>query len=193
MTARETATRRGPLVAGVVALLATQVLLGVSGSALFADADSDPLRPVDAIVVLGGEHDGREAYGIELAESGLAPVVVMSNPYGDDDPVMRRLCRGGLSVEVICEAPEPSTTRGEAMMTRRLADTYGWSSVAVVSWRYHLPRVRYIFSQCFSSEPGSVLATAVPRDYDFSLVHWEYTFLYQYAGFAKAAVQASCS
>ena len=61
--------------------------------------------------------------------------------------------------------------------------------VVVVSWRYHLPRARYIFDQCFA---GEVTMQAVPRTYDFSLVHWEYTYLYQLAGFTKAAIQGDC-
>ena len=40
-----------------------------------------------------GEHDGREDFGIGLAKQGWASTVVISNPYGDGDPVMKRVCR----------------------------------------------------------------------------------------------------
>ena len=106
MPVREAISRRGPLLSSVAAILGAQVLLGASGTALFATADNDALKPVDAIVVLGGEHDGRDAYGLELAESGVAPVVVLSNPYEDDDWVMRKMCRDTSDIQVICEAPE---------------------------------------------------------------------------------------
>lgn len=165
-------------------------VVGVGGYLTFTKAKTDPIGRADAIIVLGGEHDGREAYGIELAEQGVADTVVLSNPYGKSDAVMKKYC--GVQTDkysVLCEKPVPSTTRGEAIFTQDLAQERGWDHVVVVSWRYHLPRAQYIFGQCFS---GVVSMEAVPRAYDFSLVHWEYTYLYQLAGFAKAAVQGDC-
>ncbi len=47
--------------------LVVTVVGGTVGYQLFTRTHDDPLREVDAIVVLGGEHDGREDYGIELA------------------------------------------------------------------------------------------------------------------------------
>jgi len=164
--------------------------VGVGGYVAFTKAPVDPITPADAIIVLGGEHDGREAYGISLAERGVADTVVLSNPYGAADPTMKKYC--GVETDtysVLCEEPEPSTTRGEAIFTQQLAEERGWDHVVVVSWRYHLPRARYIFDQCFA---GEVTMQAVPRTYDFSLVHWEYTYLYQLAGFTKAAIQGDC-
>jgi uncharacterized SAM-binding protein YcdF (DUF218 family) len=164
--------------------------VGVVGYLAFTKARVDPLVAADAIVVLGGEHDGREAYGISLAQQGLATTVVLSDPYGSSDPTMRKACAASTSqFEVLCIPPSPSTTRGEAMFTETLARERGWNHVIVVTWRYHLPRARYIFDQCFD---GTVTMRPTPRAYDFSLVEWEFTYLYQIAGFVKAGVQGSC-
>lgn len=73
-------------------LLAFLLLIGASGFILFTNAPTDPLQRADAVVVLGGEHDGREDYGIALARNGWAPTVLISNPYHSSDPVMRRVC-----------------------------------------------------------------------------------------------------
>ncbi|OZC49899.1 hypothetical protein CH289_17095 [Rhodococcus sp. RS1C4] len=165
-------------------------VVGVGGYLTFTKARIDPITKADAIIVLGGEHDGREAYGVSLAEQGVADTVVLSDPYGPSDPYMKKYC--GVTTEkysVLCEEPIPSTTRGEAIFTQRLAEERGWDHVIVVSWRYHLPRAKHIFGQCFD---GDVTMQAVPRTYNFSLVYWEYTYLYQLAGFAKAAVQGDC-
>nr|WP_158021434.1 YdcF family protein [Mycolicibacterium chubuense] len=167
-------------------------LNGFTGTLLFTHAKPDPLRKVDAIVVLGGEHDGREAYGLKLAQRGYAPTVLMSDPYGSKDPVMRKACRPRAGIEVICRPPVPSTTRGEALMTRAFADARGWRSIIVISWRYHLPRARHIFEQCFASSTRTVVMRDVPRAYPFSVAQWQYTYLYQYAGFVKAEIQGSC-
>lgn len=171
------------------------VLVGVYwglGYQLFYREHQDSLRHVDAIVVLGGEHDGREDYGLQLAREGYARTVVVSDPYLNDgynrggQALMQRICASSTaSIEVICFTRDPSTTRGEAMFTERLARERGWKSVIVISWRYHLVRARYIFGQCFS---GDVVMRGVPRDYGRSPVMWGYQFAYQYGGLAKAAV-----
>lgn len=177
------------VVAIVIPVLVVSVV-GVGGYFTFTRAATDPMRKADAIIVLGGEHDGREAYGVELAEQGIADTVVMSNPYGPKDPYMKKYCDTSTDdYSVLCVKPKPSTTRGEAIFTQQLAEEHGWDHVVVVSWRYHLPRARYIFDQCFA---GDVTMEAVPRSYNFSLVYWEYTYLYQIAGFVKAAIQGDC-
>ena len=189
---RRSGVRAGPVPAAVYALIAVLFLNGATGTLFFAHARPDPLAKVDAIVVLGGEHDGREAYGLKLAQQGYAPTVLMSDPYGPRDPVMKRYCRRQADIEVICRPPVPSTTRGEALMTRALAEQRGWRSVIVISWRYHLPRARRIFDVCFGAPDRTVIVADVPRTYRFSVAQWQYTFLYQYGGFVKAEVQGSC-
>lgn len=168
-------------------------LNGASGTILFARAKADPLQRADAIVVLGGEHDGREAYGLSLAEQGYATTVLLSNPYSSKDKVMLKACAPRADIEVICQPPIPSTTRGEALFTRKFAGERGWKSVIVVSWRYHLPRARKIFDECFVTPGRSVILRDVPRLYPFSVAQWQYTYLYQYGGWVKAELQGPCS
>ncbi len=71
----------------------------------------DPPAPADAILVLGGAHDGREELGLRLAREGYAPLVLFSDPY-DGSARMNRICHGGYSFEVRCFDPDPRTTRG---------------------------------------------------------------------------------
>lgn len=170
----------------VVALAA----VGGIGYALFGVDRQDALRKVDAIVVLGGEHDGREQYGIDLARAGWSTNVVLSNPYGHADRTMQELCDTRIGdVTVMCEIPAPSTTRGEAMFTERLSRERGWKSVIVISWGYHLTRSRYIFDNCYS---GGTVMRAVPREYRYGPADWELIYLYQFVGTAKAAIQGTC-
>lgn len=190
MTLRRRRYRTYTALAALVMLL---FLNGASGTVLFARAKADPLRQADAIVVLGGEHDGREAYGISLAEQGFAPTVVLSNPYAAKDKVMQKVCAERRDIEVICQPPIPKTTRGEAIFTRKFADERHWRSVIVISWRYHLPRARKIFDECFVTPGRSVIMRDVPRRYPFSVAQWQYTYLYQYGGWVKAEIQGPCS
>ena len=174
-----------------VVMTVTVTATGVVGYQLFVRDHSDPLRKADAIVVLGGEHDGREDYGLQLAREGYASTVVVSDPYINEwynsvgKELMSRVCNSSTAqIEVICFQPDPSTTRGEAMYVEKLAEKRGWSSVIVISWRYHLVRARYIFGQCFS---GQVVMRGVPRSYDIGVFGWVHQFAYQYGGLAKAA------
>lgn len=168
------------------------VLVTVSGYFVFNRAASSPLAKADAVVVLAGEHDGREDYGISLAQRGLAPTVVLSNPYRSNDEVMRRVCTARYyRVEVICDQPPQTTTRGEAMMASALAAQRHWRRLIVVTWRFHLPRTRFTFDRCL---PRGTTASyvAVPRQYLYSVAVWELQYLYQYAALAKAAVVPPC-
>lgn len=166
---------------------------GVAGYFILGKAADSAASRVDAVVVLGGEHDGREGYGLALTRQGLASTLVLSDPYPADDRLMSHMCLGRYhAVEVICSRPDPMTTRGEAIMTRRLALERHWKSVLVVSWRYHLPRARLLFHQCLSNIGVSVAAKAVPRDYVYPVWYWQYTYLYQFAGIAKAVTVDHC-
>ncbi|MDA2895454.1 YdcF family protein [Mycolicibacterium sp. BiH015] len=185
--------RHRHLVYASMAMLVVLLFLnGASGTILFARAKADPLKRADAIVVLGGEHDGREAYGLKLAKQGYADTVLLSNPYPTWDKTMKAACEPRGDIRVICRPPVPSTTRGEALMTRELADRFGWNTVIVISWRYHLPRARKIFDECFSSATRHVIMRDVPRVYLFSVAEWQYTYLYQYGGWVKAEI-VGCS
>ena len=181
-----------PVSASITVIVLLLFVNGASGTIFFAHAHPDPLERADAIVVLGGEHDGREAYGLRLAEQGYADTVLMSDPYGSTDSVMKKSCRPRSGFEVLCLPPVPSTTRGEALMARTLAETRGWHSIIVVSWRYHIPRARRIFELCFTSPARTVIMRDVPRTYPFSVAEWQYTYLYQYGAWIKAEVQGSC-
>lgn len=176
----------------VLVLVVVLVDIGISGYVGLTNAKVDTLQRADAIIVLGGEHDGREDYGLQLAREGWASTVVISNPYWDGDPVMKRVCHDPKDVEVICVRPDPLTTRGEALVMRRLADERSWSKIIVISWRYHLPRARLVFQQCFSNQPDSAVMTDVPRRYQYSPLAWEFVYAYQWAGLAKAAIQGEC-
>ena len=170
----------------VAALMVVQLGGAVVGYRLFTDPPTQPPVHSDAIVVLGGEHDGREAFGIDLARAGFADTVLLSNPYPDDDPTMRAACQSSdRQVRIVCFTPRPSTTTGEALFTREQARAHHWSRVTVVSWRHHLFRAGVIFRQCLGID---VQLVAVPRTYHFSLGAWAFVYAYQFAGTTRAAL-----
>lgn len=133
-------------------------------------------RTVDAIVVLGGAHDGREELGLRLGRAGYAPLVVFSNPYVES-PMLSRICHGGYSFQVECFRPEPPTTRGEAAYIAGR----GWRSIMVVTFTPHISRARYIIQKCFDGELAMI--DVAP---ELSAARWAFNYLYQSAGYTRA-------
>jgi uncharacterized SAM-binding protein YcdF (DUF218 family) len=167
-----------------VAVLMTTVVF--AGYLLFTRPHVDPLTKADAVVVLGGDEDGRIDYGLGLAREGYADTVVIADSYPEDNATIRRACGSGTaSIDVICFVPDPFTTQGEAMFAADLARERGWSRLIVVSWNYHMVRARIIFDQCFG---GELSMRPVPRTYDFNVFQWLHTYSYQYAALVKAQV-----
>ncbi len=105
----------------------------------------------DAIVVLGGAHDGREELGLALASQGYAPRVLFSDPY-EHSPMMNRICHGGYRVEVDCFDPAPRTTLGEGRELAARARAGGWRRVIVITFTPHISRARYVLAQCWSGD-----------------------------------------
>lgn len=156
------------------------VIVGTGGYMVFGRPNEDPLRRADAIVVLGGAHDGREDYGLQLLRARVAPVLLLSDPYPSSDVYMSRFCQQRVAhSELLCLKPRELTTQGEALLTRQLADVRGWKTVIVISWRFHLPRAKLIFQRCFSDAAGALIMREVPRSYGYSLGAWQFHFVYQ--------------
>lgn len=148
---------------------------------------ADPLVASDAVVVLGGYGDDTIRLGQQLLADGVAPQLVVSNPYSGrtrnlttqvcDDPAPR----------VTCFAPDPSTTLGEARTIRDLGAAQGWTRVTVVTGSVHVTRARYIVEKCWG---GGLTMAAPPRgEGGLSAL---YAGVYQAAGFARAFLDRGC-
>ncbi|GEM34839.1 hypothetical protein NN3_58460 [Nocardia neocaledoniensis NBRC 108232] len=171
--------RRTLLVLG--ALLLTALIVAVALWPVYVRPRTDEPVRADAILVLGGAHDGREELGLQLAAAGYAPRVLISNPY-ERSPLVNRICHGGYSFEVICFDPSPRTTLGEGRELARLGA--GWTRVIVVTFTPHISRSRYILGKCW---PGELLFVD-PKPH-LSPARWAWDYAYQSAGYVKAWFQ----
>ena len=172
----------------VVAFTALLAVVIAAGWPVYVHPQVDPLEPADAVVVLGGEPYARFHYGIDLAESGLAPEVVLSNSVGPDDVRIQQICDGDYSVTVSCFLPDPYSTKGEAEEIAALAEEKNWHHVIVVTYTPHLSRARFIVEQCFS---GRVTMAANPTSQN--IAEWAWSYVYQTAGYLKAALDSECT
>jgi uncharacterized SAM-binding protein YcdF (DUF218 family) len=172
-------------VASVCLLLIAAV---ISGLPVYVRPQIDPLRHADAILILGGPGDSRYSFGVNLGVQGWAPNVVASNPRLPEDPSLNDYCatqHHGFNFR--CFVPDPPTTKGEGRELRRLARQYGWRTVIAVTFRPHISRARYILQRCFD---GDLVMVASPAH--ISLLDWAANYVYQTAGYVRAALQPGC-
>ncbi|APE37630.1 hypothetical protein BOX37_31015 [Nocardia mangyaensis] len=162
----------------VSGLLLAALVVTVALWPVYVRPRTDPPQPADAILILGGAHDGREELGLSLAAEGYAPRVLVSNPY-ERSPMVNRICHGGYSFEVICFDPSPRTTLGEGRGLARLGAD--WHRVIVVTFTPHISRARYILGTCW---PGELLF--VDPQPHLSPARWAWDYAYQSAGYVKA-------
>ena len=159
----------------------------ISGLPIYVRPQVDPLRHADAILVIGGDGFSRYPFGVDLGMQGWAPKVVLSNP-GTDNKRLTKACNTPHSgIELICFVPDPPTTRGEGRELRRLAERYRWRSVIVVTFTPHISRARFILQRCFD---GELIMVASPTH--ISLLDWPAEYVYQTAGYVRAALQPGC-
>lgn len=139
---------RRPLLAIVFVLV---VALAVASVRLFILYDDDEVTSADAVIVLAGQRE-RLALGVELVDSGVAPVLVISDGLDPTWTAANRLCRFGDPRRVVCRRPDPYSTQGEARLAAHLARERGWDSLVIVTSRFHLFRARRLFRRCFEGK-----------------------------------------
>ncbi|MFI9504348.1 YdcF family protein [Nocardia sp. NPDC052566] len=169
------------------ALLALVVVLGAAGLPVYVHPQVDPLRPADAIVVLGGTAYERFDVGLDLAQRGYAPRLLISRSTGADDREMDKYCAGEFSFRVDCFVPEPWSTEGEAHEIKRRAAEFGWRHLIVVTYTPHVSRARYIIGRCFDGE-----LTMVASPSDSGPKFWTWMYIRQSAGYMRAFMAAGC-
>ncbi|WP_420176046.1 hypothetical protein [Luteococcus sp. OSA5] len=169
---------------GVVVLLLALLMLFAWRVVYRPHYDAVPDEPVDALLVLGP----LEPWRLELAEQwmqqGKARNLVLSTPTLPQDAVH---CEPPHEWPTYCFPPEPSTTRGEAVGLKRLAEEHGWQSMAVLTIDFHAARTRFIFERCLG-HPVPV----VGRHLEIPQRFLRYHVAYQLGGFAKEIALGSC-
>jgi uncharacterized SAM-binding protein YcdF (DUF218 family) len=145
----------------LVLLLFLLAVLAVASVWLFGFPHSDAPGHASAVVVLSGSNHDRLPRALALMREGVAPVLVVS----DGRHTVPRLCRRRRPYLVLCVKPRPFSTRGEAEAIERLARTRGWTTVDVVTSRYHVYRARLIVKRCFHGRLRVIGSTPAFGDY----------------------------
>src|SRR5262245_59755814 len=167
---------------GVAALLLAA--FAAATARLFVWPERGMPARVDAIVMLDGPGN-RLPTALSLAWAHRAPVAVISrgSPYWARGSACAPAIPG---VRVICFAPDPATTQGEAEVAGRLARRYHWHSIALVTTTPQNTRARLRMSRCF---PGRIYVITAP----LHAYEWPYALAYEWGATIKALLlQRSC-
>jgi len=127
----------------LVALAVVAALGALAAWTFYFVGTSHPTH-ADAIVVLSGDAQHRVPTGVRLFDDHVAPNLVVS--LYDKTP---SVCG---HAHVICFHAHPFDTRGEAEQTARFARAHHWTSLIIVSSRYHLRRAHLLFTRCTSAK-----------------------------------------
>jgi uncharacterized SAM-binding protein YcdF (DUF218 family) len=134
---------------GLLGALGVILAWAVAAAVLFVWPPEHVPVHADAVVVLSGGPGPRLSRGLGLVRRGVAPVLVVSDGWSPTWPEANRLCAGRTApVRVLCLHPDPYDTHGEAETFARLAAAQHWTSVVVVSSRYHIARAKILFDRC---------------------------------------------
>ena len=148
----------------LILLLAIMAACPFAGRYLIIDR---PIKKADALVVLAGGNTGRWLEAADLYREGYARFLLLSPGYAD--PVGDRLRREGIRYpseaevmrDVYSQLGVPASvieimpagfdnTADEAAGARRIALERGWTSVVVVTAKYHTRRALYAFEREFA-------------------------------------------
>jgi uncharacterized SAM-binding protein YcdF (DUF218 family) len=149
----------------VIAAAVVLAALGLPYAGRFLIID-DPLRPADAIVVLDSAGAERWLEGVDLYKEKMAGHLILSPGIARPAEVKVRQMgiRYPTRVELVTEAmaqfgvpPSAITvlpravdnTADEAAVTRPIVLERGWTSIIVVTSKYHTRRTRFAFEREF--------------------------------------------
>ena len=138
----------GCLTLGLVSILIIGLLTYASlvaiGALLIV---SDPVEPVDAVVVLSGGEGDRLALALEMHQMGYARYLVITDttPEANQLLIQEAIAGGFVVGDIILTTMQVGSTMDEAIAVRELAVNRGWHGVMVVTDPYHSFRTRFIF------------------------------------------------
>lgn len=118
--------------------------------------DAEPTG--DAVVVHAGGRGERLETAQQLMADGAAPTLVAMYLGTDLYPDTQQLCGRTQPYEIICPAPEPVTTIGEAREIGDLVEARGWDAIVIVTTDYHVRRAKLLDDRCTDAAVAAVAA-----------------------------------
>lgn len=141
----------------LAAVAASGIVVSLWLLALVLAVPVDEAPTGDAVIVHAGGRGERIDRALDLMEEGAAPTLVVMYLGTDLYPDDAALCGQTEPYAVLCPAPEPVTTIGEAQEIGDLEAANGWDRIVIVTTDYHVRRAKLLDNKCADAE---VLAAA---------------------------------
>jgi uncharacterized SAM-binding protein YcdF (DUF218 family) len=164
--------RRRFYIAAIILLLLSTATLSAGHILVY---DEEP-RPADVIVVLAGDRGTRTERGAELFHAGYAPQMIVSGGQTYHTTTQAELMFAhavelGVPTEAVIKEDHADSTRGNAVLVKKLMEAYGFDSAIVVSSNYHMRRVKFTFEREFRGT-DTTLTYCAAGDPHFDPARW---------------------
>lgn len=172
-------------------VLAALVLWLVTAFLLFFTVQDSPAARTEAVIMLGGASTERLPVAQRLRESLDIPVLVVTHIDTPGNASADALCQEGaprLDDSLLCLSLGEKDTRGEARAVGDLLAARGWTSITVVTSRYHMARAGALIRQCTTADVRLVGSTP-----NFNLKQWVDRFIVETGGLLDSALRPECS
>jgi uncharacterized SAM-binding protein YcdF (DUF218 family) len=182
--------RRASFAVCVTAILSAACAFPFAGRFLVVE---DPIRPADAIIVLGGIRGGRWLEALDLFEEKVAPRIVLSSDRSEGaefeslkrgvqiprtaDHVRDAMIRLGVpedAVEVF--RYHVDNTAQEADTARVLARERGWNHLLIITSKYHTRRARFAFERSFRASGVQISVRSTRYDPSAPRTWWMHRY-----------------
>jgi uncharacterized SAM-binding protein YcdF (DUF218 family) len=163
----------------------------VAAFQVFFNVHYPPAERTDAVIMLGGASAERLPAAQQLRDSLDIPVLVVSHTDTPGNASADALCHQGTpdgGGSLLCLRLSEKDTRGEARAIGDLIATKGWTSITVVTSRYHLARAGLLIGQCTTAD-----ITLVGSTPDFNLRQWVDRFVVETGGLLDSALRPECA
>lgn len=162
----------------------------LAASQLFFNVQQAAPARTDAVIMLGGASTERLPVARRLKESLDIPVLVVSHTNTPGNASADALCKGEasrLDGSLVCLNLDEKDTRGEARAIGNLVAAKGWTSITVVTSRYHVTRAGMLIRQCTTADVHLIGSTP-----DFNLKQWVDRFVVETGGLLDSTLRPEC-
>lgn len=136
------------------------------------------MKKVDVLIILGypankNGHPGailksRLDRGLDAYRNGLAEKIIVTgsavqNNYVEADVMALYLKENGVASDHILKEPRAVSTYDNARMAKKMMDSHGLHSAAVITSGFHIRRTKYFFSKYIHNI--KFIAAAFPNEY----------------------------
>jgi uncharacterized SAM-binding protein YcdF (DUF218 family) len=143
----------------------------------------DEITQADAIFVLGGNNYDRSLKALDLLQLGMAPIIytlgenvsndlmILGHDISDALLSQEFLMDYGLSLDQVVPVVKGTSTAEESEAILSVCKEKGYSTIVIVSDKFHLRRIRFVFKNKFADHQINVQLAGAPNS-NYNEEYW---------------------